>query len=128
MRKRGPRERQPIVRILLEFLRRRRGRLAIRRRHDHQLEQLLDVPARFAEFDGQPIEQFGMRRQFAGDAEIAGRPHEAGAEHFLPESIDGDARRERILGPQQPLAPGRADCCGRSAGKGGSSGGRAGVT
>ena len=44
-----------------------------------------------------------MRRQLAGDAEVAGRAHEAGAEDFLPEAIDRDARRQRMLGPQQPL-------------------------
>ena len=50
--------------------------LPIRGRRDHQLEELLHVPARFAELDGQPIEQFGMRRQFARDAEVARRSHE----------------------------------------------------
>ena len=32
-----------------------------------------------------------------------GRPHEARAEHLLPEAIDRHARRQRMLGPQQPL-------------------------
>ena len=34
--------------------------------------------------------------------------HEAGAKHFAPEAIHGDARGERMLGPQQPLREAQA--------------------
>ena len=67
------------------------------------LEEALHVPARLAEIDRQPVEQFGMRRQLARDAEVAAGAHDARAEHLLPEAVDGDARRQRMLRPQQPL-------------------------
>src|SRR5262245_20722735 len=44
-----------------------------------------------------------MRWQLAADAEVAGRSHNASAEHFLPEAVDGDAGRERMIGPHEPL-------------------------
>jgi hypothetical protein len=40
--------------------------------------------------------------QLAADAEVARRAHEARAEDLLPEAVDGDARRERVLGREQP--------------------------
>ena len=44
-----------------------------------------------------------MRGKVAGDAEIAGGADNAVAENFLPESIDGNASRQRIFAGQQPL-------------------------
>ena len=44
-----------------------------------------------------------MRRQLAGDAEIAGRLHHAGAKQLAPKPIDRDAGRERLFGQQQPF-------------------------
>ena len=44
-----------------------------------------------------------MRGQLAGDAEIAAGADEAGAVELLPETIDGDAGHERMLGTEQPL-------------------------
>ena len=38
-----------------------------------------------------------MRRGIAGDAEIAGGAHEAGAVKFLPEAVDVDATRQRVV-------------------------------
>ena len=56
---------QPVLRVLLQLLGRRDGRLAVGGRRDQQLEELLHVPAGLAELDGQPVEQLGVRRQLA---------------------------------------------------------------
>ena len=126
MRKRGPRDSNRLCGSFSSFSGVADGRLAIGGRGDHQFEKPFHVPARFAELDRQPIEQFRMRRQLAADAEVAGGADQARAEHFLPEAIDGDARRQRMIGAQQPLGEAQADCCGKSAGIGGSDGGRCG--
>ena len=60
-----------------------------------------------------------MRRQLARDAKIAARPHEARAEQLLPEAIDRDAGRQRMLGPQAATGPGPGGCCGSPSGSGG---------
>src|SRR5213078_4436084 len=44
-----------------------------------------------------------MAGQFTADAEVAHRADEAGAEHLLPEAVDRDAGRQRMLRPQEPL-------------------------
>ena len=41
---------------LLDLLRRRLRRLEVGRGRDQELEELLGVPARLAELDGQPVE------------------------------------------------------------------------
>ncbi len=97
-----PARQQAIVRVFLALLGRDGGRLPVGRRLDEQPEESLDVPARFAEFDGQPVEQLGMRRQLAGDAEVAGGAHQAGAEDLLPEAVDRHAGGQGMLGPDQP--------------------------
>ncbi len=89
------------------------------------LEQPLDVPAVLAELDGQPVEQLGMRGQLAGHAQVARGFDQARAEHFLPEAIDGDARGQRMIRPQQPL--GKAQAVARQiGGEGGQDVGRVG--
>src|SRR5262249_30080194 len=52
--------------------------------------------AGLAEFDSEPVEQFGMSWRFALRAEIFGCPDEAGSEKLLPKAIDGNARGERV--------------------------------
>jgi hypothetical protein len=37
---------------------------------------------------GQPVEQLGMRRQLAADAEVARRADDARAEQLLPEAVE----------------------------------------
>ena len=37
-------------------------------------------------------------------AKVLGRLDEPGAEDLKPESIDGDARRQRVVGSDQPLS------------------------
>ena len=41
------------------------GVLAVGRRQHHQAVHVLEAPAAFHEFDGQPVEQFGVRRRLA---------------------------------------------------------------
>ncbi len=45
-----------------------------------------------------------MRGGLAGHAEVPCGPDQPGAEHLLPEPVDGDAGRERVLGAEQPLS------------------------
>ena len=121
-----PAREQPVLRVLLELLRRAPrptgGRSA---EVDQQLEEPLHVPARLAELDGQPVEQLGMRGKLAADAEVAGRADQAGAEDLLPEPVDRDAGRQRVLGPEQPLR--QAEPVAR-AGRGGIGGSTSGVS
>ena len=91
------------MRVFFAFLRRGHGRLPVGRRLDHHAEEALHVPARFAKVDGQPVEQLGVRGKLAGDAEVAGRAHQAAAENLLPEAVDDDAGGQRMLGPDEPL-------------------------
>ena len=44
----------------------------------------------------QVVEQLGMRRPLAGDAEVARRVDQAGAEMPLPDPVDDDAHRDRL--------------------------------
>ena len=118
---------QAVLGILLELLRRGRGRLAIGRRRDHQLEELLHVPARLAELDGQPVEQLRMRWAARPEPKSPAVLHQARAEDLLPEAIDRDAGRQRILGSTSHCArPSRLR--GRSPAMGGSTAGTPGVT
>src|SRR5262249_11902226 len=87
-----------VVAVLFKGVLSHRVRLAIGRRRDHQLKEFMHVPARFAELDGEPIEQFGVARQFSRDAEATAGLNDALAEYLLPKTIDGDARR-----PREPL-------------------------
>ena len=59
-------------------------------------------PAAVHQFAGEIIEQLGMRRLDAGVAEVAGRCDDAAAEMMLPQSIHGDASRQRILAARDP--------------------------
>ena len=54
-------------------------------------------------FDGEPVEQLGMRGPFAADAEIVGRAHEPFAEMPLPDAIHDHARGERVLLRRDPF-------------------------
>ena len=63
---------------------------------------LIDQPLRMNS-RGQIIEQFGMRRRLAADAEVVGRLHQPAAEVILPDAIDHHAGRQRIVGAREPL-------------------------
>ena len=53
---------------------------------------MLDEP------EGEVVEQFRVRGQFAQAAEIVDRAHEAPAEDVVPEPVDHDAGGERVVG------------------------------
>ena len=76
-------------------------------RHD-QLHHVLHVPAALAELDGEPVEQFRMRRPLALRAEVVDLRAEAGAEELLPEAVH--ERRARSAGslPRRATSRGRA--------------------
>jgi hypothetical protein len=57
----------------------------------------LDGPAALDEADGQPVEQFGMTRFLAAIAEVVAGRHQASAEVMLPDAVDHDASRQRIV-------------------------------
>ncbi|MCG3163389.1 MAG: hypothetical protein JMDDDDMK_04795 [Acidobacteria bacterium] len=61
------------------------------------------APTAFDEFDCKPVEQFGMRRQFATRAEIFGRRHQTLSEVLLPDAIDDHARGERVVFVHDPF-------------------------
>ena len=69
---------------------------------DDQPLNVLQIPARLNQLGGQPIEQFRMRRRLGLHAQIVGRLHQSDAEVMLPQSIDDNARRERILRAHEP--------------------------
>ena len=85
------------------------------RSHDQPLH-LLDAPALADELGGQPIEQFGIRRQRAHLAEIAGRADDAGAEVPSPDAIDHHARRQRIVVGGDPFGQGAPASAGELTG------------
>ena len=61
---------QPVVRVDVAQLGPEPRVLPVGRRHDHQPDHVLDVPAALAELDGQPVEQLGMDRPLALRAEV----------------------------------------------------------
>ena len=67
--------------------------------------QVLGAAAGAQELGRQPVEQLGMRRRRALDAEVARRRHQAAAEMVLPDAIDPDARRQRILRTRSASRP-----------------------
>ena len=121
-----PAREQPVLRVLLDLLRRGRRRLPVGGRGDQELEEPLHVPARLAELDGQPVEQLGMRGKLAADPEVSRRADQAGPEDFLPEPVDRHPGGQRMLGPEQP--PGKAQpVAGQVAGHRGQHVGRVGL-
>jgi hypothetical protein len=99
---RAMREEQ-ILRIFQKLLGRGLRALPVGGGHHHQLVHVLDVPAALTELDRKPVEQFGMRRPLAHDAEVFRRLNEPGSEHFVPHAVHGDARGQRIVRTDGPL-------------------------
>ena len=56
--------------VEFEFSRGGDGGLAIGSGRDDEFEELLGIPTGFAEFDGEPVEQFGVAGGGAHDAEV----------------------------------------------------------
>ena len=73
-------------------------------RHHEQLHELSSCPSRSSRILGrQPVEQFGVARRLALRAEVVARLHQADAEELLPEPVDRDAGRQRVLGRHEPV-------------------------
>ena len=81
--------------------------LAVGIAQHHEPVEVLERPAVFDQLDGQPVEQFGVGRGFAVGAEVVGRGDDSAAEVVLPEPVDDDAGRQRLVGPGEPAWPGR---------------------
>ena len=64
---------------------------------DDQPMQRLQSPATVDKFRGQPVEQFRMRRSRPLHTEVILRFDETSPEELLPNAIDRDSRRERLL-------------------------------
>ena len=94
---------QQVVRVaLLEHLANLRG-LPVGARRDHQLDDVLDVPATVPEFDREPIQQFSVDRPGALGPEIVQR-----FDHPLPvvehpQPVDKDPRRQRVFRSGDPV-------------------------
>ena len=63
---------------------------------------MLHVPAAVHELDGEPIQQRLVGRHFALAADVDERLRQADAEVPLPQPIDDDAGRERIVAADEP--------------------------
>ncbi|HTN89909.1 MAG TPA: hypothetical protein VL242_39810, partial [Sorangium sp.] len=71
-------------------------------------EEALHVPAAFAEFHGEPVEQFGMGGRISHDAEVFAGLHQARAEELLPEAIHRHAGGEGVRRTDEPLGEAEA--------------------
>ena len=60
------------------------------------------------EFGGQEVEELGVRRARAVEAEVARRVDDAGAEVMMPEAVHDDTRGERIVLGDNPVGQGFA--------------------
>jgi len=69
---------------------------------DHEPQQVLHRPAVVREVIGQEIQQFRMRGLLTRTAPVVRRPHQRLAEMPLPDPVDHDPRRERIVGTGDP--------------------------
>ena len=78
---------------------------------------LIDQPS-FDELRGEPVEQLGMRRRLAHDAEVVRRAHQAFAEVVVPDAIDDDAGGQRMLRAGEPCASVRRRRLGLSPARG----------
>ena len=63
----------------------------------------LDRPAAGDEPGREPVEQLGMARRLAADAEVRRRRDDPPAEVVLPDPVDHHPGRQRMIGPGQPV-------------------------
>src|SRR5262245_7469733 len=75
-------------------------------RHDYQLVQLLQRLAIVSQLRGQPVEQFGVRRQRPHPTEVVGRIDNAAAEVILPDAVGDAPPGERIGWIAEPFGEG----------------------
>src|SRR6266851_1069380 len=78
--------------------------------------QRLHLPAALDELYGQPVEQLGMRGSGTEMAEVVGCGDDALAEVALPDAVDENAGRQRMIRARQPLCPRGAPVAARRPG------------
>src|SRR2546428_335391 len=96
---------RPVIRT--DFYAGRRGFLILSRLapcagSEDQPVDRFDAPALLNEPAGQPVEQFRMRGTLAIAAKVVHGAHNAFTEMVLPDSVDHDARGERVLRARDP--------------------------
>src|SRR5690606_18055794 len=87
---------EAILRVARQELGRRVRALPVGRRENDRPQEALESVARLAELDRELIEELGMARQRAADAEVARRLDDPATEEGLPDAVRDDAREERI--------------------------------
>src|SRR5262249_14826777 len=85
-----------VLRIDSDALRAFGAILLVGSRQKDEPMQALDGPATVHKGAGQVIEQLGVRRRLAAEAEIARRAHQAGTEMVKPDPVYEDPRRQGI--------------------------------
>ena len=91
------------TRVLLQALSRGHGGLTIGLGIEDEFEKMTLVPAAFHEFHREPVEQVGMRGPGTLVAEVACGLHHAAAKDHLPQTVDRNAGRQRVLFINHPL-------------------------
>ena len=73
-------------------------------RGEHDLfNKMLGAPVVIDEVAAEPVEELGMGGEVALQAEVFRRADEAISEELLPDTIDVNAGRERVIGKSEPL-------------------------
>ena len=93
---------QAVLTVFFQMLRRDARRLPICSRHQHLLDDTLQIPVAL-KIRSEPVEQFRVARPFALVAEIVHRLYQSRAENDRPPAIHGDACGERVLRRHQPI-------------------------
>ena len=100
----GRASQQDVLRIFNQMHRIDLGRLPIGSRHHDLFKQGFHAPVMLVdELHGQPVQEVRMRWRRALCAEVFERLDEAPSEKLFPETIDHHARRERVVGVDEPL-------------------------
>src|SRR5215469_11191627 len=94
---------EQISRIFGELLGSRLCPLPVRRRHHHELVDVLDIPPALTKLDGEPVQQFRICGPLAHDAKIFRGFHDPSSEKLIPHSVHGYTCGERLLGADSPV-------------------------
>ena len=70
---------------------------------EHRAHDVLHVPAALHEFDGQPVQQLGIRRRLALRSEVVQDLGNSRPEEELPQSIHEDPRGQRVVAIHEPV-------------------------
>ena len=93
---------QEVARVAVRQVRPDLRRLPVGRGRDHEPVKRLLRPVQADELGGQPVEQFGVRRQRPLGAEVVLGGDQPGAEVDAPDAVDEDPRGQRILRGDEP--------------------------